>query len=145
MNQNKLEHFGIKGMRWGVRKSRPQGVQTFRKKTVTTAMKDELEAAKRRTWAKESLDDDIDIITEKYTKGKIDQNKYKQEVQSLKEWYKKEMNVSGADIRAERVTFGRNLIGMTLAIFAVKGVTIAMDIAMRKRAMQQIDLLMQKL
>ena len=43
MNQDELAHFGVKGMRWGIRKSRPAvssaGGKKSAKKTITPAQK----------------------------------------------------------------------------------------------------------
>lgn len=38
MKQDELMHFGVKGMRWGVRKSRPSGGTSTRKKPTSTKL-----------------------------------------------------------------------------------------------------------
>ena len=38
MNQDELMHFGVKGMRWGVRKTRPSGGTSAGKKPTKTKL-----------------------------------------------------------------------------------------------------------
>lgn len=123
VEEEHLSHFGVKGMRWGVMSKykihRLLGRGT-RKEAQTgpyekVGARNEREAAKRRAYGKKALEEDIAVMTERYKKGKMTQERYKKEIENLKTWWSKDVNATGRDVRREKRILGGAVAACTLA------------------------------